>query len=142
MNSGKIRFYAFIRILYNVVNQDVVTTPNWIRVFTGWQKKNVIMASVTPSWTNYQYTLSAHKELLCIMKYIFLQKDAYVCTMRCIFYGCVHIEIWFWYRKCTATPFVCLFYQMWDSAVQEQNMVNRKGVKTTDVKKNIPSKMQ
>ena len=35
--------------------------------------------------------------------------------------------------------FICLFNQMWVSAVQEQSMVNRKGVKNINVKKKIIS---
>ena len=56
------------------------------------------------------------------------------CTVRCIFYRRVYVEniilvseFYFYY--------ICLFYQMWVSAVQEQNMVNRKDVKNIAVKK-------
>ena len=55
--------------------------------------------------------------------------DAYMCcTMRCILYGRVYVENMILVSELYCY-YMCLFYQMWVSAVQEQNMVNRKGVK-------------
>ena len=64
------------------------------------------------------------------------------CTMRRILYGRVYVENMILVSELYCY-YICLFHQMWVSAVQEQNMVNRKGVKTIDVKKkNILAKMQ
>ena len=66
------------------------------------------------------------------------------CTVRCILYRRVYMyvenmilvsELYCYY--------ICLYYQMWVSAVQEQSMVNQKDVKNINVKKkNNLAKMQ
>ena len=56
------------------------------------------------------------------------------CMVRCMFYRRVYVENMILVLELYCY-YICLFYQMWVSAVQEQNMVNRKGVKNIDVKK-------
>ena len=64
------------------------------------------------------------------------------CTVRCILYRCVYVENMILVSELYCY-YICLFYKMCVSAVQEQNMVNRKGVKNIDVKKkNNLAKMQ
>ena len=63
------------------------------------------------------------------MKYIFLRKYAFV------LHGTeMYVENMILVSE-LCCYYICLLYQMWVSAVQEQNMVNRKGVKNIDVKK-------
>ena len=83
---------------------------------------------------SFMNKISVHKNDYVYRNIFSCGKMPMCCTMRCILY--VENMILLSELHCN---YICLFYQMWFSSVQEQNMVNRKVVKTIDVKKKIIS---
>ena len=68
----------------------------------------ILWPQFTPSWTEYQYMFSAHKNDYAWWNILSCGNMPMCCTVRCIFYRRVYVEKWFWYRNCTVTIFVCV----------------------------------
>ena len=103
------------------------------------ERHNIILwPQFTPSWTKYQYMFSAHKNDYAWWNIFSCGNMPMRCTVRCILYIRVYVENMILVSELYCY-YICLFYQMWVSAVQKQSMVNRKGVKNINVKKKIIS---